>query len=216
MALVAAQACAQMYAPDQQIPESAPAPTEKSMPTVKGHTLGETLQQFVGETGAATQKRFQSCDRVLYSKRVPAVCLPYIIVARTGSGGFVCQIPMSSPYVDDDPCGDFAGIVTFENNKLVILRLELDGNSWSVAVSDVTAKYGPPTENRVDTMQNGFGAKFDYHVALWAKPKFVIEVREDDNPLSNTHMRRETLVEFTESEYLLKQATKIHPKSVLE
>jgi hypothetical protein len=78
-------------------------------------------------------------------------------------------------------CRNFRGNVTFANNKLVVLNLEVIDKGWDETLADVVSKFGKPDETHMDTMQNTYGAKFDVESATWTKPDYLLSAFEKIN-----------------------------------
>lgn len=213
LAVAVTPVCAQTSAPSST-PSSdrTPATATLPAPTIKGHTLGETLQEFV-ESGVGTSQQVSVC---LHSKQpkymINTPCLGYRDVLNTGHGGFRCK--RSSTGDVSDLCFGFDGLVIFEAGKLVELELDLEDTAWSDATADVVTKYGKQDETHTTTMQNGYGATFNYQKAIWAKEAYAIIVAEEPDLFRNR--RTQVSIKLIDSKYLGEQAVQEHPKNVLE
>jgi hypothetical protein len=156
------------------------AQTTPAAPTIKGHTLGESLQQFIAESSPITREQMQNCSatngRDGYGDTISA-CTDYLLTVKTGNGSFDCTLPM----YELGTCRDFRGKVTFSDNKLVELNLEITDQEWGDVLPYVVTKFGKPDETRVDTVQNAYGAKFDLQKASWTKPDYLVVAFEKIN-----------------------------------
>jgi hypothetical protein len=96
---------------------------------------------------------------------------------KSGNGSFACQDPIYNLGV----CRDFRGKVTFQDDKLVELNLEVTDRDWNDVLGDVVLKFGKPDEAHTDTEENAYGAKFDLETASWTRPEYLLVVMEKIN-----------------------------------
>src|SRR6185503_13999533 len=70
--------------------------------------------------------------------------------------------------------GGSAFVVTIEK-RLEVLQLQTNGvRDQQAAFDALVAKYGAPELRRIETLQNGFGAKFDVIRAGWKFDRIVV------------------------------------------
>lgn len=156
----------------------------QSVPSIKGHTLGETVQQFVSESNDITKSQIMKCESSGGKDRYGAPwfeCDDFLTTlkvnpstARAGTGSFSCENPIYQLSL----CGDFRGKVTFQANKLVELNLEIADKEWNGAVKDVVARFGKPDERHIDREENVYGVKLDLQTATWVKPDYMVVLSE--------------------------------------
>lgn len=152
---------------------------QTATPTIKGHKLGETLEQFIANASPVTREQIQLCaatnDRNRYTVDG---CEAYLDSFKFGLEAEVeCQDPIFKIGV----CRDFRGYAKFSNNKLVELHLEIIDKDWDDALPDVITKFGKPNEIHTVTTQNAYGAKFDLQTASWTKPEYLVTTFEKIN-----------------------------------
>jgi len=139
-------------------------------PVIKGHTLGESVQQFTTNADDLTRGLIYDCtahNNVSGPKE--SGCDEFLQIVGSGSGTLECSLPMYKSGV----CRNFDGVVKFDNRKLVNLTLRITDKEWSEALGDVVTKFGKPDETRTNTVQNGYGAKFDLQTATWTAPDYL-------------------------------------------
>jgi hypothetical protein len=180
----------------------------QTTPTIKGHTLGETLEQFTTESNDVTREEMQSCvatdGKDLHGNTIFA-CTDYLRTVKTGNGSFDCALPMH----ELGTCRNFRGKVTFADGKLVELRLEITDKEWSDTLPDMITKFGKPNETHTDTTQNAYGAKFDLQTASWTKTDYLVVAFEKINVPYN--LKRLVEVTLTDRTYFQsQQAKKVH------
>ena len=160
-------------------------------PTIKGHTLGESLQKFISESNDATREQIANCASGNGAhKFVPYECTDVNQAVNTGNGKFHCDLPMYQTGI----CRDFRGNVTFYNNKLVELNLEITDEEWNQALADVTSKFGKPDEVHSDKVQNAYGATFNLQAATWAKSDYLVVAFEKINAPYNLKVFTEVIL----------------------
>jgi hypothetical protein len=204
----------------------------QTAPTIKGHALGESLNQFIAQSNNITQTQLQKC-RITPSVKneddgVTNRCDDFLHTANASpvSGTFRCAGAVSadsgydaefiSKFVDGAgvPCFEFLGEVTFDNDKLVKIVVEFWHQGWSEVLPDLISKFGKPREEHVNTMQNGFGAKFDFQQAGWATSNYVLAAFE--KTFSSDTLERKVVVEMTDTKYFRAQQSKKPRGSVLD
>jgi len=192
---------------------------QTSEPAIKGHKLGESLEQFMAESTEVTRRQMSRCISA-NSVDLPGFtdyhCESFLnvrkSVARTGN--FHCEDPVFNSEFSTDVCRDFRGDVWFENNKLVKIHLEIISGDWTSALSDVSAKFGKPDEIHVDSMQNAYGAKFDLQTATWTRPEYLVVAMEKVNLPYN--LKRFVEVYLTDHAYFREQKAASHRGNSLD
>jgi len=169
---------------------------------MKGHALGETIEQFVTNANDETKREVLACASAAGSKKkvkVTKECYDFQVATGTG---MTERIECADPTVfsaNEDPmrrmCREFEGYVRFESNKLVEINIELRDSSWADALSDATNKFGKPDSVETDTAQNAYGAKWELQNALWSKSGFIVFADEKLNSIQ----RRVVEVTLTDS-----------------
>jgi len=168
-------------------------------PTIKGHTLGESLKQFIAESNSITHEQMQKCQAGSTGKNVDSKfsdrCDAFLhtLNASPVSGSFDCAgaVEANSGYDADFiksfidganlPCFELIGRVTFENDKLVKFDLNFMNQPWEEVLPDIIAKFGKPTEKHIETVQNAYGAKFDLQRTSWITPQYIVVAFEKLN-----------------------------------
>lgn len=192
-------------------------------PTIKGHTLGETLEQFTTESNDVTRGQMQNCvttdgkDTITWNANEGKFngdsgsrCNEFLPTLKTGSGSFDCQdMAWENPEFDQQVCHNFEGRVTFDGGKLVELDIKVLNKDWDDVLPDVMAKFGKPDEVHVDTTQNAYGAKFDLHTASWTKPDYLVAAVEGIN-LHYDHPKYTVIVLEDRSYFQSQEAKKAH------
>jgi len=114
----------------------------QSAPTIKGHSLGETLEQFIAESNQPTREQMQRCiasgGKDQYGNP-QSECEDFLKASRTdptsgksGNGSFACQDPIYNLGV----CRDFRGKVPVRVSRHAFSRTSSAagmGNSLSSA-----------------------------------------------------------------------------------
>jgi hypothetical protein len=176
-------------------------------PTIKGHTLGESLQEFIEHSNTDTKAQISQCS----TRPAYLSCdRDYPSVVKTGSGSLRCY-----PFLDradTNVCHDFIGTATFDGGKLVAIELIIA--EWADALTDISAKFGNPTETGTASMQNQFGAKFDVQTATWVTSGVLAYATEEVNP--NYSHPRYVRATFTDRKYFEAQQAKKHQSNALD
>ncbi|SDE83537.1 hypothetical protein [Terriglobus roseus] len=159
---------------------AAGTPAQSTAPPVKGHTIGESVAEFVQKLGAESRARFQGCAAKAGTKeKVSIDCRNFQTVASSGGNGvIVC----SNPRYNMDMCRDFEGVAGFSKNELVVLNLKITNTPWESALEDTVKKFGQPTETHVEVKQNLFGARWELRNTVWIASKYTVLLYEDVDP----------------------------------
>jgi hypothetical protein len=144
--------------------------------TIKGHTLGETMQEFSAEATDLTKANILKCAAAPADNGSCDVFLK--VVQAGGNGSFPCDEPI---FQTNTVCKEFRGRVTFKDNKLVELNLEVMNKPWESVLEDMTAKFGKPADTRTRTEQNVYGAKWELQSATWTSETYLATAFEKIN-----------------------------------
>ncbi|AEU36094.1 hypothetical protein [Granulicella mallensis] len=180
-------------------------------PTIKGHVLGETFEQFIVKSSPATHVQAQLCIETNDQKRYTVDgCSEFVaFVSSIANGSQSAELKCQDPIYGLGVCRDFRGYAKFAHNKLVELNIEITDKAWSEALTDATSKFGQPDETHSDTVQNVYGAKFDLQTATWTKPDFLVVAFEKINVPYN--LNRFIEITLTDHAYFQsEQAKKAH------
>lgn len=155
---------------------------QSGTPTLKGHALGETIDQFIANSTELTRQQIGNC---IVSRGVGPHgitdfhCQDFLKATRMGpgTGSFDCNLAMYEIGV----CRDFRGRVTFEGGKLVEIHLEVTDQDWDSVLNSAIQKFGKPDETHVVTTQNAYGAKWELRRASWSASDHVAKAYEKVN-----------------------------------
>jgi hypothetical protein len=111
--------------------------------------------------------------------------------SKSGVTSFSCLNPEESSelWLDYD-----------KNNKLESIDYTVLG-AWELMSPSLTAKFGKPSSVKTKVVQNGFGARFVEHHAMWVTNRYVVSADEgfrDDNTTKGKQVdiRYETRASF--------------------
>lgn len=165
----------------------------QTTPTIKGHTLGESVLQFVDNSNATTKHLVQWCgaDQTgspmcmnITSILAKPDAAPAALAVHCDETGVdkMEDFPGSSTSIQKEMyvsywCTDFNGDATFEGGKLVSIRTEI-WSPWSEAYSALLKKFGKPVAVQDQILQNGFGAKFRSTKGLWVAKSYRVTAQE--------------------------------------
>lgn len=185
---------------------SCQAQTTATTPTIKGHMLGESLQQFITEASPATREQIRLCEATNDQNRYAVNGCDSYLWAVAHSSQFGLKMECYDPAVQLGVCREFRGSAKFVDDKLVEVHLQITDKQWAEALSDVTAKFGKPDEVQTETAQNAYGAKFELQSANWTKPNYLLVTNESVNLPYN--LKRFVEVNLTDRAYFQKQQSK--------
>jgi hypothetical protein len=169
------------------------------VPPIKGHVLGETMQQFL--TVSSVMRRLVAHCRTnpnelltdphasVENGDVPPSCQD-LLNAVDGKGTIAFTEDFADVYMAPH-FFEFCGEVEFSDGRLDMLNICLT-DPWSDVYSSLIKKFGNPTSTDTIEMQNGYGAIFYYPEATWEKPGY--QVKASEKPLG---MMRYVMVELT-------------------
>jgi hypothetical protein len=150
---------------------------QDSSPTVKGHRVGESFNEYLSIAKGSPEnaaRTLTDCaallnDRKLRKKRESEVdgCLK------------ITKIADGQTALIQDGLNGFM----FVSKKLVMVKLTIM-EPFDKVKRDLVEKYGPPDKEEEVRYQNGFGAVFVHPRATWEKrPDVMVEVSEDAKPV---------------------------------
>jgi hypothetical protein len=204
---------------------------QTTIPTIKGHKLGETLQQFIAESNNVTREEMQKCQAgsptLKEDKEFAKRCEEFLQTLNTSpvNGTFQCAgspegkgytAEFTRSFIDgaNTACFELLGKVTFENDRLVKFDLNFSNHPWEEVLPDIITKFGKPTATHVDAWQNGYGAKFDLRTATWITHEYVVVASERLNlPYSLVMLMG---AQITDHKYFEEQQAKNAHGSVLD
>jgi len=135
----------------------AQTPTE-----VKGHSIGESADDFytkAGRPNLVAECRSAGSDKKAAKKlKVDFKMCQAVLASESGSRVFTTDPKFAR--------GDTA---ILDGGKLAAVRLEFS-KDFSEILPQLTEKYGKPQTLTSETLQNGFGARFEVGRASWAMP----------------------------------------------
>ena len=170
----------------------------QTAPTVKGHTLGESIQEFTAKADDLSRGLLNDCTVEGSKSTRPHKeqgCRELLQVLETGNGTLSCAPPMYKIGV----CRNFDGYAVFVSGKLVEIDLKIWDTPWSDGLGEAVAKFGKPDDAHVEAMQNGYGATFDLQSASWATLAYVVDLTELINTPYN--LKRYMFLRFISREY---------------
>lgn len=126
---------------------------------VKSHQLGESPQDFTSKVPHKNPNTSQALDYA---------------IGHLEDGQFFSYAILDQ---DSPEFGEFQR-AAFDRGKLIAFSTTVDG-TWDDIVADAKGKFGgEPTNTSVDTVQNGYGARWDVRTAIWTRDDYVAEVHE--------------------------------------
>lgn len=183
---------------------------QSTAPSLKGHVLGETLQQFMDKSNEITRQQMANCistngkdehgDRTFE-------CDDFLSARKTGSGHFDCTLPMYQTGV----CRDFVGDATFSKGRLVEITVGDYDADWDDFLREAAAKFGVHFETKTDTVENAFGATYQLNSATWSTPQYIAIAHERFTEAGNKIYPELELIDLA---YSTDQAAKKHHSSL--
>jgi hypothetical protein len=171
------------------------APVQPAVPPVeiKGHHIGETVEDFMIAQGRAERLRECSLHPRKRSKGGPDFYLDQLDrldeCVQLGDGLAGKTVVLEARLSDHTQAQ-----MTFADNKLVGIFLSFSETqpaglptgifgpllSFDDVLRDLTAKFGPPDTRGERQMQNGFGGIFTFPVVRWtSRPDVGIQLTQD-------------------------------------
>ena len=218
----AALAPAQMTQPEIQT--QAVSPIE-----IKGHHIGETIQEFMA--AQRIPNRLRDCSALLSERKKPNdKKIRAINQSEHGlrfdsdeclkiADGLTGHVVEFQPWFSDYAWAH----MTFADNKLVQISLlfpetrrpgsfaGMNGPllSFGEVLHDLTIKFGPPDTTGERQMQNGFGAVFTFPVANWSKTDVTICATQDRNE-NYTNLTSVIILERAYADRLAQKEKELH------
>jgi hypothetical protein len=173
--------------------------------TVRGHTLGETVDQFFSISGFPGL--VSNCVSIAGNKKAmkkagldPAFCQEAV---TAGSG---------TRAVTTDPSLEPANEAVLDKGRLVEFNLHL-ASDYSKIVADLIEKFGKPAHTGESTLQNTYGVEFHVSNGTWQMPDgsmiFASEGLSSDDQIDN--FRIVTNVTFASKAEADKQNASVRP-----
>lgn len=154
----------------------------QTIPTIKGHTLGESVQVFLDNSTPETKMKVEQCRKLFHAQATGQVSstendsacdhLETVLLNSDDPTPIPCD-----DVTDEHWCKDFPGEVTFEAGKLVSIKTTIFG-PWSQAYSTLVKKFGKPTAIQGSVLENGFGAKFHATNGFWVAKGYKVTAQE--------------------------------------
>ena len=141
--------------------------------TIKGHHLGETLEEFM-QPGHSAQVTEQAGDND------GAYCRDSLALVRSGIRSGTVNVKAGNGHI----CGHGLpkeSFWSFQEGKLGGIYLELAA-SYEEVRDEMTSKIGAAPVERLSEMQNNYGARWINRIAEWNTADIHAELKEDDNP----------------------------------
>lgn len=144
--------------------------TAQSTPTMKGHSLGETIADFQGKEPKAETRKYDHDGTTLITPSSNRVAFDFGKELKS-------RLPSSD--------------AAFENGKLVFIQVWINTNPaypefmlFEDAELQLITKFGRTTSSVDDVKQNGFGAIFHHRSDKWDKDAFYATIYEVDQHTS--------------------------------
>jgi len=156
--------------------------TQQNPPTVKGHKIGETLEEYLivekGSAESAARVLTDCAALITNPKQHRADPLPFEIQTHPclemakildGQPGDTSKSLVNATHPSETDEQEFH----FEGKRLVRIQLYIHEVFTNVK-HDLIEKYGPPDGEEEISYQNGFGAVFLHPRAAWIKRSDVV------------------------------------------
>jgi hypothetical protein len=156
--------------------------------TIKGYTLGQTINEIVQGTPTEEHK-LKACrgTAIPTSARSLETELEYLhyewchqLIAAIDHG-----TRFDTMFIDSDTLSEFASdsrspnVLTFDGKKLVKIKMAIMEHDYADVLADVKARLGEPTEVKDVVSQNSYGAIFHHPLAVWIQPTVVASLRDN-------------------------------------
>jgi hypothetical protein len=180
------------------------ADVRAQIPTLKGHTIGETIQQFLLVSDDLSARlalcrnlkdeksaRRQDVDWNACQQLIGAVDNKSSVIVASDCAGINTKTFASLP-----ACLEFSGQVNFEDGKLAMMVVTLV-DPWDNVYQDLVAKFGVPAGTGQETFKNAYGAEFHGSNAVWKAQDFAMTAREvvtNNQYMSDGRLRVVTIV----------------------
>jgi hypothetical protein len=142
----------------------------QSGPTIKGHTLGESIADFISKTNSGP--RLQKCrdKEAKHPKKNSQWCKSFIAAVDTG-GRFATTLDVES----------ISDTATFDRGKLVAIHIRTASYGYADMLRDMKTRLGEPSKTEDTVSQNGYGATFHHPRAIWLSNSVCAVLAETGN-----------------------------------
>ena len=113
-----------------------------------------------------------------------------------------------------DECSFGTRSAYYRAGKLVLIMDSVE--TTDRLLPDAVKKYGPPTSQKWETVQNGLGAKFRNRISTWELPTAYIRLEEKTSPHPEDPDRQSFVIMETRAERQRDLATKKNRPSALD
>jgi hypothetical protein len=180
---------------------------QEIVPSIKGHSLGESVTQFVSKLDGDSQQRFAACNATVIASMAMARATDKKerkALAEQATPSLECRTFLSTAFADGEGTKEsptviksndstnplyhltgniigggllrFEGVAEFEEGYLVSWGVPV--GPWDAGWAGAKEKFGQPSSTDVQGVQNGFGATWSVHSAVWEKPNYVVRLYE--------------------------------------
>jgi hypothetical protein len=199
----------------------------QAAPSLKGHVLGETIQQFLSTSSLLTS-HLASCralkdPRAAQRQDVDWDSCQRLINAVNNNGNFKitsseCSAMNTRTYMMSAKCLEFDGEADFLDGKLSSMRIDLL-NPWDDVYKDLKTKFGSPNSTGDEQFENGYGATYRGSNAAWKAESFSLVAREEvksNKYVASGYLRHVILVLASSDAIAKDTAQEAQRKSTLE
>jgi hypothetical protein len=170
------------------------------MPSLKGHIIGETVQQFLNSSDDLSA-RLALCRDIKDQKSARKHDINWDFCQQligavdnkaTVSVADSCSGIDMKTGAFNAPCLEFTGQVDFMDGKLAAMEVDLL-DPWNTVYQDLIVKFGTPTHTGQETFKNLYGAIFYGSTAIWQSKNFTlvaIEKVENNKYMAGGLMRK--------------------------
>jgi hypothetical protein len=105
------------------------------------------------------------------------------------------------PHDAQDNCTYFSkdwehqGEAKFVDDKLVEITLTFINTPWSKIYSNSVAKFGAVTTSKIETIQNGFGARWNLRTVFWTRHGYDVILSDNYNEYANEVQTQVVLID---------------------
>lgn len=142
-------------------------------PAIKGHSLGESLQEFVEKSTPETKARVAQCQT---SSAPECQNIPKLLTESPDNRPEELYFPCKQKFYIVW-CQEDMGAAYFEKDKLVEIDVRVFG-SWDEQRETLIKKFGNPTGTRDQIEQNGYGATAHAVKGVWLNSTYEVVASE--------------------------------------
>ncbi len=142
-------------------------------PAIKGHSLGESLQQFVENSTPETRSRITQCQT---ASGPECQSIPKLLTESPDERPEELYVPCKQKF-PTVWCQEDIGAVYFEKDRLVEIDVRVFG-SWDELRETLITKFGNPTGTKDQIEQNGYGATAHAVKAMWLNSTYEVVASE--------------------------------------